>query len=411
MLRVKVPSGALSSEQARKACEISDLYADRLLHLTVRNSLELHGVKREDLAEAARMLASVGLTSRGACGGAVRGISCATPFGEPYARVQVLARRLHRIFTGNPRFEGLPRKFKVGVEAGYEGSRHLIQDVGLVFVGTEGGEPLYDVWAAGGLGREPMEAQLLETRVQEERIYPLVEAAVRVHAKHSPKGRRLKYLVRDLGIEGFRSLLRENLLGPDRLEITDAWPKNVTQASGTEPARVEARLFGGQVSTEAFRRLAELGACYAGGFLVLTAHQNVAFLLADPGTAASARKELADAGFPGTSVEEQMAFQVCPGSHECRLGLSPTRDVARAVVRAVGPRGKALTWAISGCPNSCSQPQLADVGIVTARSRKAEDGERHPLFDLYRREGPGFGQPVRQGLSVQELLEAVSAVD
>jgi sulfite reductase beta subunit-like hemoprotein len=340
----------------------------------------------------------------------VRGISCSTTFGEPYPRVQVLARRLHQILTGNPRFEGLPRKFKVGVESGYEGSRHLIQDVGLVFVGTEEDRPLYDVWVAGGLGREPMEAQLLESRVPEARVFPLVEAAVRVHAKHSPKGRRLKYLLQDVGIEGFRSLLRENHLGPDRLEIDDAWPKNVTPPSRGEPARVEAKIFGGQVSTEAFRRLAEPGARYSGGFLVLTAQQDVALLLADPEAAAPVRDALAGAGFPGTSLEEQVVFQVCPGSHECRLGLAPTRDVARAALQAMGPRGRTLAWAISGCPNTCSQPQLADAGIVSAQSRKAEDGERRPVFDLYRREGPEFGQAIRQGLSLQDLLEAVSAL-
>ena len=106
-------------------------------------------------------------------GGAVRGIVCSTTFAEGFPVAQVLARKLHRHFAGNPHFEGLPKKFKVGVDAGYSGARHLIQDAGLVYVGTEEGSDLYDVWLAGGLGREPMPALLFEQRVAERRLLPL----------------------------------------------------------------------------------------------------------------------------------------------------------------------------------------------------------------------------------------------
>ena len=126
------------------------------------------------------MLAAAGLTTRGACGGAVRGIVCSTPSLPGFPATQVLARKLHHHFTQNPHFEGLPKKFKIAVEAGYRNSRHLIQDLGLVLAGTEGGQDIYDVWAAGGLGREPQPAYLLEEGVAEERVIPLIEAVVTV---------------------------------------------------------------------------------------------------------------------------------------------------------------------------------------------------------------------------------------
>ena len=119
MQRIKVPGGLLSAEQALKVADIAERFARGALHLTSRASIELHWVEGDALPEIARMLASVGLTSRGACGGAVRGIVCSTPFLEGFSAAQVLARKLHHHFTQNPHFEGLPKKFKICVDAGY----------------------------------------------------------------------------------------------------------------------------------------------------------------------------------------------------------------------------------------------------------------------------------------------------
>ena len=90
------------------------------------------------------------------------------------------------------------------------------------------------------------------------------------------------------------------------------------------------------------------------------------------------------------------------------MGLAPTRDVTLALIKAMGEEGLRRDWSISGCPNSCSQPQLAEVGIVTVKSVKGDDGERRPLFDLYRREEEGrLGVPVRQGLPLDDLVAEV----
>ncbi|MEJ2199461.1 MAG: hypothetical protein P8X63_00375, partial [Desulfuromonadaceae bacterium] len=145
MLRIKIPAGVLSAEQALKICDLSEQFSNGLLHLTTRGSMELHWLRHPDLPAIFRQLAAVGLTSRGACGGAVRGISCSTTLAPGFNQVQPLVRRLHRHFAGNPHFEGLPKKFKISVEAGYQEARHLIQDVGLVHVG----DGHYDVWIAG----------------------------------------------------------------------------------------------------------------------------------------------------------------------------------------------------------------------------------------------------------------------
>ncbi len=408
MLRVKVPAGVLSVEQALKVADISDRFSNGVLHLTTRGSIELHWLVFDDLAEVLRQLSAVGLTSRGACGGAVRGIVCSTTFAEGFAVTQVMARKLHRHFAGNPHFERLPKKFKIGVDAGYEGSRHLIQDAGLVYVGTENGVDLYDVWLAGGLGREPIPALLYEEKVPEQRLIPLLEAAVRVHKQNTPVGKRLKHVVQAVGEERFRQLLADVLKDADELELADGFEKRLTALPHGPSIRLEANIFAGEVETATFRRLAQLADRFAAGYLALTADQNVAFLLGDAGCREVARQALAEAGFTGETPAEQTVFRICPGNHECRMGLAATRDVAREVIAALGEQGRAMSWAISGCGNSCAQPQLADAGILAVKSVKEEDGRRQPRFDLLRRGGSGFGQAVLQGLTTSELLQAVA---
>jgi sulfite reductase beta subunit-like hemoprotein len=142
--------------------------------------------------------------------------------------------------------------------------------------------------------------------------------------------------------------------------------------------------------------------------MATTADQNVAFLLSDPVRKEKAVKALAEAGFAGDTPEEEVLFRICPGNHECRMGLCATRDVAREVIAAMGNEARTRSWAISGCANSCAQPQLSKYGILAVKSLKGEDGVRRPLFDLYRRDGEGFGKAVRQGLSLEDLLQAVA---
>ena len=411
MVRVKVPGGVLSAEQAHKVADIAERFAGGSVHITVRASIEFHRVQGDALPEVARLLAAVGLTTRGACGGAVRGVVCSTHFGEGFPSTQVLARKLHHHFTQNPHFEGLPKKFKIGVDDGYAGSRHLIQDLGLVRAGTEGGQDRYDVWMAGGLGREPQPAFLFERGVAEERIIPLIEAVVTVYRGHAPHGRRLKHLVREMGEAGVRTLVDTELAGKGPLLIADGFARQLTlPATASANAHLEAPVFAGELPAIALRRLTTIAADYAGGFMILTCDQNVAFLVPD-GAREESEQALTAAGFRAAPEEKQVTFRICPGSHECRMGLAPTRDVARSVIDAMGPAGAGLSWAISGCHNSCSQPQLAGAGIFVSGLVKGEYGERSPRFDFYRRIDPdGFGIPARQGLTLAELLEAVGEI-
>ena len=380
MQRIKLAGGAFSAEQAEAIAELADRYAGDRLHATSRGSFELHRVRPEHLAPIKAALTAAGLTSRGACGGAVRGVCCATSLHPDADNALRLATTLQQYFTSNPAFEGLPKKFKIGVDAGYAGGRYLIQDAGLVAV--EGG---WDVWVGGGLGREPQPALPLTRALPEAQLRPLLEAVIAVYRQHAPAGKRLKHVINSLGADAFRRQLQQRLpalpLGEPPVVRHD------TEPAAAPSAPVVFPFFAGELTSADLRRLATLARHHAAGQLRVTADQDLAL----PPTDAAARQTLRQAA--DASPAPQL-FRICPGSHDCRMGLSPTRELARQLLAALGPATHGLSLAISGCPNSCSQPQLADFGISTSRLLRQDDGAREPRFTLYRRSGDGLGEAI-----------------
>lgn len=400
MQRVKLAAGVISAAQARAVAAVATRFGRGALHLTTRGSMEIHWLQETDLPEVKRALTAPGLTSRGACGGAVRGVTCSSQGAVGFPALETMARRLHRHFTANPRFERLPKKFKIGVEADVSGRRHLIQDVGLVLADSSDGETRYDLYVAGGLGREPQAGFLFEASVSENRVIPLIEAIARVYAAHAPAGKRIKHLIREIGEAEFRRLVAEEPSAGEELPAISGLPEHLAPPSGS---RLVAHVYAGQLTSEQLIALADFAGQWADGVLMATADQDLAFHINASLDAAEAAQALTRCGFE----DGQVTFRICPGSHQCRVGLSPTRDIARTVIDSMGPAAKAMTWALSGCHNSCTQPQLADMGIITSSLVKEDSGERTPRFDICRMDSGGLGTVVERSLTLDELCGKV----
>lgn len=403
MVRVKLPGGILSAVQAEAISDLSDNFSNGVLHLTCRGNIEIHGLCGEYLPQVFRRYRAVGLTTRGACGGAVRSVLCTPSGGQDFARVQMLVRVLHEHFTGNPYFEGLPKKIKLAVEDGYQGARHLCQDVAMVYLGNEQGRDLCDVWVAGGLGRQPQEGFLLAGRVPFERLIPLIEGMIKVYRKHTPAGKRLKHLLAEIGEKEFRALLARETAGSPICPV--ASPFDDVLGEVTSPGAsgwIEVPVFAGQLPAVDLRRIAALARDKGDGFLAVSREQNLLVSLGAEVDSSVLREVMQSAGY--ISDEQPFQCRACPGTHACSKGLAATRDVARILEEKLSENCKVLEWAVSGCPNSCSQPQLADFGIVGVRKGNAT---KEALYDLYRRDGEGFGKVVCKQVELGELLKRV----
>ena len=408
MQRIKLPAGVISALQARRVAEIAGRYARGTVHLTTRGSMELHWLTAETLPVVAREMASVGLISRGACGGAVRGVVCGSLDLAVSTKLEGVVRLIHSHFSGNPRFESLPKKFKIAVEADIASGRHLIQDLALVPVDLAADELSFNVWVAGGLGRQPTPAFLLAGDIPLDRVIGMVEAVVRVYAAHTPAGKRLKHLVAEIGQEELRRLVLAEPSAGEALPTVASLSSSLVPTLSSPERRVEVGVFAGELAGSELAALAEIADKWAGGILLVTGNQNIVLHLTPAAELDRVREELAYAGFTGTSRRERVLCRVCPGSHECLVGLGATREIATELVEKLGPAGLKLTWAISGCPNSCAQPQLADAGIIVSRLQPGE--AKAPLFDLYRRSGDGFGERTAERLTLAELMQQVGEI-
>ena len=212
MLRVKIPQGFLTSPQARALADAAERWSRGFAHITTRQNVQLHFVRLHDVEPAMRLLAEAGLTTREACGNAVRNVTACALAGVSSTEifdVTPYAEALTRHFLRHPLSAALPRKFKIAFEGCREDhAKAAINDIGwraCVVDGRRG----FRVLVGGGTSTMAVEGRELESFVPAARMLDLAEAIVRVfHARgdYQHKARnRMKFLIKSMGWDAFRS--------------------------------------------------------------------------------------------------------------------------------------------------------------------------------------------------------------
>lgn len=403
MIRFRTPGGEATSGQLRACALALEELGLEALHLTTRGSLEFHHETPAQAEDLKIRMALAGLGNFGACGPVVRGAAVSTPLHPDAPKASTLAGGILAHFSRRDALYPLPRKFKVGVDAGYAGSRHLIQDAGFVRTGeAANGESLYDLWLAGGLGREPIPAFPFRAGVPESAIIPLLEAVVAVFLEHGEPRKRLKHLVLAKGRDWFRENIEASF--PGELPGTPPNPAGPGQPGEKLVPHALLPLFAGQASAVFLRAVAEIADRHCGGVALLTPDQDLALVPVEPSRLNALIAAIENAGLEHTSAENRFAFRVCPGQDHCPKALSTTLDLAGKLKRPLEASG-AKSAAISGCQNSCAQPQLAGIGIMCVKRVKTENGGQKRYFAVLKSVGEGFAQTILDQVD-EELLEA-----
>jgi sulfite reductase beta subunit-like hemoprotein len=430
MLRVKIAAGVLKPAQLRALAQIADDYSTRRGHLTTRENVQFHFVKLENVPTAMRLLADCGLTTREACGNTVRNVT-ACPLagicpGEAFD-VTPYALGVSRYLLRHPEFHDLPRKFKIafsGCEDDGGCALAGIHDVGLIAQvrGANGtARRGFRVLVGGGLGSLPTEAAVLTDFLPEEELLPTVEAILRLfnetgNRKNKLKA-RLKFVLRDKGIEEFRRLVAE------KRKVSQAPAAAFTVPSPIRPALVSiAPLPISAPSTEItldpeYGRWAEHNlmsqrqAGYGAIWIKLLAgtfhsHQmrGLAAVLEEhdlAGVRIAVNQDLVipwvpfdrvrttyndlralDLAIPGARTISDVTG--CPGATTCNLGITRSLTLADVLSRELqgfaDPEIKKLRIKISGCPNSCGHHHIADIGFY-GNVRKIGD-QQAPYYQL-----------------------------
>src|SRR4051812_3271082 len=219
MVRIKLKYGMCTPQQMRVLADCSEDYTNGISHITTRQAIQYHYIQLGDVPAMMRRLEECGLTTREACGNAVRAVvgspNAGTRADEPFA-IEPYAEALFQHFLRGPLSASLPRKFKIG----FGGSdadplaQVNLQDVGVMAV-VKDGKPGFRILAAGGLGSSPQAPIRLYDCLPREELIPVSEAILRLFHKHGNRQNRakarLKFVLREKGDDGFRQLFEQEL--------------------------------------------------------------------------------------------------------------------------------------------------------------------------------------------------------
>jgi sulfite reductase beta subunit-like hemoprotein len=432
MVRVKIPSGILNADQLRTLADLAETNSTGRGHVTTRENCQFHFVKMQNVPTIMRQLAAAGLTTREACGNTVRNVTscplagiCPTETFDvtPYALATTL------FFLRHPEFHDLPRKFKIafsGCEDDGNCSAAGIHDIGLIarIRGSNGtAHRGFKVLVGGGLGSLPTEASVFSEFLPEEELIPTMEAILRVFSETGNRKNkfkaRMKFVLREKGIEEFRRLVAEKrervttpaetltvptpvkpplvIIGPvasagngngngdAALAEYEIWSKhNLMPQRQPGFAVLWIKLPAGTIFVNQFRGLADLLDKHKLSAVRIAISQDIVI----PWVPLERVKEIyhdlkaLDLATPGARTIADVTG--CPGATTCNLGITRSLTLADVLAKEFAeetdPDVKKIRIKISGCPNSCGQHHIADIGLY-GNARKIDE-KLAPYYQL-----------------------------
>lgn len=412
MLRIRCPGGAITPRQLRMIAALSKTYGRDSIHITTRQEFQIHDLKLEDVIPAVRRLLTVGLATRGGGGNTVRNIVVSSEAGisadevfDPSPFAFAMTSRL----MSEPDSWTLPRKFKIAFSnSDKDSSAAQFNDLGFV-AAVQNGQPGFRVYVAGGMGAKPEVGHLLHEFISLDDVHLVAEAVKRLFAKHGNRkdknAARLRFLLRKNGEDRFRQLYDEELRLlrlkpiaplklwqpatpslPIRLEPVEdhssrfrVWKQRyVTSQPQPGLCSILIPLFLGDFKCDNALTLATFLEPLGDYVLRATSGQNLRLrnvpekYLANVYELVRGISELA-------SAPPLLANTIaCAGAGTCRLGICLSKGAAQAIENRLTASSLELDQIpdfkihISGCPNTCGQHMIADLGFYGKVGRRGD---------------------------------------
>lgn len=401
MMRVRIPSGQLSSDQARTLAAIAHDYGRDLADITTRQAIQFHWLRIEQIPDIFARLAAAGLSSFEACGDCPR-----TIVGNPLAGIDPYelfdttpyVKALSDAFLMNRDFSNLPRKYKISISANIYNPGHAeINDLAFTpAVKVIDGQEVagFHIWVGGGLSAKPFLAKQLDVFVAPDQVVNVAIGVTSIFRdfgyREKRHNARLKYLMADWGPEKFREVLIERTgelptRGEDKLV---GW--NAGYFTGVHPQKqpglsyVGLSVPVGRLHSSELEELARLADAYGDGTLRTCNTQNIVLAnIPHEKVNALLKEKLLERLTP--NPKQFTAFAVsCTGTEFCNLALVETKERMRQLASYLDEHlelDEPVRLHMVGCPNSCGQRQIADIGLQGSLVKTA-DGMKE-AFDIY----------------------------
>lgn len=398
MMRVKIPGGMLTNEQAVVVAELANRFGRGLADVTTRQAIQYHWLKIEDMPEIFERLAAVGMSPIQACGDVVRNVISSPVAGldaKELFDVRDLVWEVEKKFLSNKTYSNLPRKFKISIAADPRDLGHPeINDLALV-PAKLGEEVGYHILVGGGLSAKPHLAQNLGIFVRQEEALEVIEGVVAVYRDHGYREKRnharVKFLVADWGAEKFLDVLEAHIgrtytRGGER----QFEPWNGAYLYGVHKQKqaglnfVGLSLPVGRISGDILLEFARIAKKYGNGDLRTTNTQNIIIPNVPDANVDALLAEPLLLQFPPQPTAFVGHAVSCTGNEFCNLALVETKERMKEIAYHLDETfpgfDNPVRLHVNGCPNQCGQQAIADIGLAGALVRI--DGKMQDAFDI-----------------------------
>jgi ferredoxin-nitrite reductase len=402
MLRTKVPGGQINAAQARVISDLTDRFAHGFSDITTRQTIQMHWLRIEDIPEIFAALDSVGITTSGACGDDTRNVVGCPVAGIDPEEIIDCNHQLHEIsrhLTNNPDFSNLPRKYKISVSGCcIRCAQPDINCVGL-FGLRRGAETGYGVMVGGGLSSAPHLAQTLPFFIHPHQAWPVTKAISELFRDEGYRLKRnrarFKFLVADWGVERIAQEVQARLDFP--LDAHTHFPELEDQETdhlGIHPQKqpglywVGINFPGGRIRAGKLATIATLAEKYSApgqDSIRLTNKQNLLLVNIPEANLPALKADLTAHELIWDSSNFRKGCVSCTGIEFCNLAVAETKNRMITLVDQLeltsGWYKDKIRIHFSGCPSSCGQHQIADIGFRGARTKV--NGEQVDAYDAF----------------------------
>ncbi|MEM8999678.1 MAG: HEPN domain-containing protein [Bacteroidota bacterium] len=404
MVRIKLPYGRVTANQLLRIADVADEYSTGRLHITTRQDIQIHYVDLERTPELWAQLEKDEVTLREACGNTVRNVTASETAGidvdEPFD-VSPYAQAVFEYFLRNPIGQEMGRKFKVSFSASdADTGLSYMHDLGFIAKLNKGVRG-FKILLGGGLGSQPRHADTLFDFLPTDQIIPLMEGVIRVFDRYGERKSRakarMKFLLKDIGLEGFKVLLEEvreaipyhsypiNTDGYTKVKIAKAtapkvqienheayeeWKStNIVAQKQEDYVAIGVKVLLGDFYTDKARKLAVLVRDFAAAEIRLSLRQNILIPFVRKELVPYFYKELKRLGFADSGYNKALDITACPGTDTCNLGIASSTGIAselEKVIKTEYPqytKNPDVVIKISGCMNACGQHTMAHIGF------------------------------------------------
>ena len=389
MMRVGIPNGILTPLQLHTIADVTAMYARGIGDITTRQNIQMHWLTIESLPLVVDALEAVGLSPKGACGDVVRNVTGCPLAGHDAHEIldaAPLAQRVAATLTANPEFVNLPRKFKISItgcpvwcsypeinDIGLTGATRTVNGV------TEAG---YNLRVGGGLSKEPHLAVKLDAFVQPDQAEEVCIEIARIFKdaaalRESRNSARLKYLFMKQGwtAESFLTELNRRL----GYNLAPAAPETVPDDlyrdhTGVQPqfqpglSSIGISVLRGRLTSDQLHALATI-AEHNGDAAELrcTVQQNMLLVNIRNERIGTVVQHITSLGLHVEATNFWRGTVACTGTEFCKLAIAETKGFARWLTDEMDDRlphfDQQLRINVTGCPNSCGQHWIADIGL------------------------------------------------